>query len=72
MIQHRTKCIIKENPKTDSEYVTYMYFLGPIKVVHIVNLPREGEDHATVYIKIEVGTFDIAWEEEPRKSNESV
>lgn len=61
------RCQIRENAQKDSEYITYLYTVGPFKVVHILNLPRDGEQHSTVFIKVETAPCDLSWEEEPKK-----
>ena len=60
-LQFKTKCRISETAQK-TEMLTFSFFLGPLKVVCLANIPREGEEEAVVYVKLELHASKLEWE----------
>ena len=66
MLQFKTRCRVKET--STGEILSFSFYLGPIKIVCIANIPAEGKDEAPVYVKVDLeGTAPTVggWTREP-------
>jgi hypothetical protein len=66
-IQLRTVGRLKKTTQ-ESEIITVMFHLGPIRIICIVNIPPEGKDQAPAYVKIELAKTQDSWTEAPDES----
>jgi hypothetical protein len=53
VIQLKTTCRIKRTA-VGTETVQFTFSLGPLMVLCIANIPEEGKEEATVYVKLDL------------------
>ena len=60
-LQFRAKCQVKDT-NADTEILVFEFILGPIHIVCLANVPREGEKESIAYVKIDMEPSRNNWE----------
>ena len=53
-LQFRAKCTLKETGTKEGEILCFEFNIGPLKIICIANMPREGETESIAYVKLEL------------------
>jgi hypothetical protein len=60
-LQFRAKCTVKDTT-AETEILVFEFNLGPIHVVCLANVPREGEKESIAYVKVDLDAGKNNWE----------